>query len=358
MKLKEQKIRKLKDQKGISFKEYLIKWKCNKCGNENMISVKNNMGYISGKQKNSVISAYTKFLPEIKCKSCKFILEKGSNVNIMMIEPPFFNKSVPFFEELFLQSYNYSEKDIEKSKKYLASIYGWDVEDISENNVNIQQLLKLIRIASNLPRCQESLRRFKKSFIKNVIPIYNNEYSPIFIGTCLFNGLISLIPGEDPRFYVARLVFKKEFNSLTENEQMKIYHFCINIKEIFCLQRLMEHPLFHGKGLQIHDIYNLLEKYDMFFKFLFKIQLVESKKNQLLEPYKRIRHAVAHSHYIYQDNQIKLVDWEYGKNKKNVQQVIGNYNKIAEEMLILVTIIAQIVATYQLFYQNRKKKKN
>jgi hypothetical protein len=349
------KVTKLESQKGVLFKEIIVKWQCMKCNNENKFSIKKHEGKLTGKEKGSEIQMIKQNNAPILCQFCNSEMVKGQHVESMMIDNPFFNKAIPFFEEIFLQKFDYSDKETQYARKYLASIYAYDLNKINKQNPNLQQLISLIAIASTFPRSKKALDILKKTFVEHVTVKYNSGYNGIFSGTFLFNGIISLQTNMDVEGHVSELIYNQKNETLSAKIQQKIFNFCVTVKEIFCLQRMMAESLFSGKGMQIHDIYNLLEKYNDFFKFLFNIPIVHIKKDDLLGPYTQIRHAVAHSHYIFQENQIKLVNWEYHGKKRKVIGAIGNYQEIATEMAFFVVIIAQIVGTYQLIYQNREK---
>jgi hypothetical protein len=78
-------------------------------------------------------------------------------------------------------------------------------------------------------------------------------------------------------------------------------------------------------------------------------------KNQPSEIYSKLRNSIAHSNIIFQNNQEILLDID---SDENILGIIGDVEKIKDELIIIAGILSQITALYQIINQSYNSNKN
>ncbi len=248
------------------------------------------------------------------------------------------------FPDGYMEGENISEQEILFGKFFVRNIFNLDQNrDLDENNPNYGQLIKISALASRFPRCNDALEYLMENFQQHIHPNWGAYYNLVFSGTHFSNGVIN----QDT---IPLVKFRRNYNGLQAQEQNECYNLSICIREIYCLTQILKTQIHNNENSSIQDLYNFLEKFNKFFHDLFQFRVADTIRS--LNPYRRIRHAIAHSHFILHDGQIKLVDWDYSRHQITVSGILDyELTIVTEEILYLCATISQVVALYQLMQQ-------
>ncbi len=273
------------------------------------------------------------------------------------------------FPKTLFDEKNLTEEEIIKAQNSFRLIFNFDKNTpLDIENKNYGQLIKLLALASRYKRLTEALEYLIMGFQNSLQKKYKAGYNLIF--TAISN--VSIIDINDPRVTkyedtVAQLKFGgKRFNDLSDKEKTICTTLIMSLREIYCLTQIIKSNL---QSPSIQNMFNLIEKIRDVFRDLFGFQIVKFDKGDVLEPYKLLRHGIAHSHFVFIGNQVKIVHWkEYWeseasikkgkskklKKKKPISLFEEDYNETSEEMKYWVAILSQIIAIYQLMQQSKK----
>lgn len=255
----------------------------------------------------------------------------------------FIQGALHFLDEYF-ENKNITKQEILSGKFFVRQIFNKDQNhDLDLSNLNYGQLIKITALASRFPRCADALEYLMENFQQYIHPYWGAYYNLIFIGTHFINGVSS----QDT---IPQVKYRKNYDELQPQKQCECYNLAICVMEIYCLTQILRTQIYNNINVSIQNLYNFLDKFNILFRDLFQFRIADTSIS--LNPYRRLRHAIAHSHFIIQGDQIKFVDWDYSRHPRTVNGML-NYNvtEITEEMLYLCVIISQIVALYQLMQQ-------
>ena len=261
----------------------------------------------------------------------------NSSLNMLSVFP------ASFFEEK-----NLTKEELNIAKKDFRLIFNMsDDLKIDITNLNYGDLIKMIALVKRYPRCKKSIDYLIKEFQRLFQSVYKPSYNLVF--TMMWPGEITT-----PMDVISSLKFgKQKFADLTTQDQT----ICINIRmlmrEIHCLTQMFRSTIQSGSYPSIQDLYNYLDRFNEIFKELFNFRVADIRRSGILEPYILLRHAIAHSHFVIEEDGIKLVDWQYRPVKKVRAILKFNLDEIREEMTIISMIFCQIIVLYQLMQQSK-----
>jgi len=260
-------------------------------------------------------------------------------------EKYFENKNITIEEENNAQQFILEILDKPQSKNIFKASY-------------LEQIIKTIVLANRTPRCKVALKYILTKFKKLLIPRYFPAYNLVFMGATVFDGVLG---STNPLNIVSQLLFKKNIDNIDETNKIECTNFAICVREIFAVSQLIKSDL-HFKGpLYITNLYNLLDKFNYIFKRLFGFRVFDVYRK--LTPHRYARHAVAHSHYVFDkidENNIgkfKIVHWEKQNNgnlvaKGYLEEILGiTIEEIRQDMLYLSVIICQLLLHFQILFQ-------
>lgn len=185
----------------------------------------------------------------------------------------------------------------------------------------------------------------KEGFQNHIHPIWKPSYNFIFSGPSF-----GRVPSQFPLEIMAQIKFNhKHYENLNSEEKQICDDLNVHIMEMHCVIRIITQNLNEGLKPSIINIYNLFDKFEYLFNNLFNFHITDTRYNQSLDVYRKIRNAIAHSNFILQQETIRLVEWLKKHHAIGIIEV--DFDGIQEEMIILCTIICQVIALYQLMQQ-------
>ncbi|QEE17535.1 hypothetical protein DSAG12_03372 [Promethearchaeum syntrophicum] len=284
---------------------------------------------------------------KLNCKKCNGSIDPLSLYDFKPIRRPFFFKHILYLPESFLETHKISEKQCKWGIEKIAKIFNFPIEKVDPTNLNYRQLIHLIGYSNSIPRLKKFIERLVKVFSNKISPNYSSKYNFILAGISMFNGVL---PIDDE--YLINIILQPNLAKKDKEEQDlildRLKYLC---KNLFWLNQTLSYKIFHEIEVSLIDLYNFIEKVNELYILLFKFDIVPTTKNQLMEIYAKIRHALAHSNIIIHENQRLLIDIN---NQKQIQGKLGNIEEISDEILIVSVIISQISGLYQILFQTIK----
>ena len=252
------------------------------------------------------------------------------------------------FSESYFEGKEIAEQEMEHGRFFIKNIFNNNPDyEINDSNFNYGQLIKIVALSNRYPRCNHALEYIMEGFQNFIHANWSSYYNLIFASPN-FGGIAS----EDPLEIVSQIKFNRQhYNNLQPEEQQECNDLNVLVKEIILVISLINQqwrlkmPLWYNA----QNIYNLFNKFDILFHDLFGFHITHTQYNTSLDLYRKIRNSIAHSNFIIQENEIKLVEWT--RNGHAIDIIDIDLNEITEEMRILCTIICQVMALYQLMQQ-------
>lgn len=251
-----------------------------------------------------------------------------------------------YLPESFFQEREITEQELDYGKSFIIDIFNKSKDyKVLDSNEWYGQLIKVTALASRYPRCLDALNYIKEGFQNHIHPIWKPSYNFIFSGPS-FGG----IPSQNPLEIMAQIKFNhRHYEDLNSEEKQICTDLNVHIMEIHCVIKIITQKLHEGLKQSIVDIYNLFDKFEYLFNYLFDFHITDTRYNQSLDVYRKIRNSIAHSNFIIQEENIRLVEWTKTHHVLGIIEI--NIDELLEEMVILCTIICQVIALYQLMQQ-------
>jgi hypothetical protein len=262
------------------------------------------------------------------------------------------------FPEKYFDNKNITIEEENSAKQFILEILDKSQSNNTFEASYLDQLIKTIVLANRIPRCRAALEYILTKFKKLLIPRYFPAYNFVFMGATVFDGVFG---SENPLDIVSQLLYKKNIDNLDEINKIECTNFAINVREIFAVSYLIKSDL-HFKGpLHIINLYNLLDKFNYLFKRLFGFRVFDVYRK--LTPHRYARHAVAHSHYVFDKinehntGKLKILHWERQKDgnfiaKGYLEEILGiTIEEIRRDILYLSVIICQLLVHFQILFQ-------
>jgi hypothetical protein len=180
------------------------------------------------------------------------------------------------------------------------------------------------------------------------------------MGATIFDGVIG---SSNPLDIISQLLYKKRIDIIDETEKIECTNFAVCVREIFAVSQLLKSDLHFGGPRYITHLYNLLDKFNYIFKRMFDFRVFDVYRK--LTPHRYARHAIAHSHYVFDKidekniGRFKLVYWERQNNgmfiaKGDLEEILGiTIEEIRRDMLYLCVIICQLLVYFQILFQTK-----
>jgi len=252
------------------------------------------------------------------------------------------------FSESYFEDKEITEQEMEYGRFFIRNIFNKSPDyDVIDSNINYGQLIKIAALANRYSRCCDALEYIMEGFQNHIHPNWRPYYNFIFMGPNF-----GVVPSQDPLEIVSQIKFNRQhYNELQPEEQQECYDINVLVMEIHLVinilnqQRRLRMPQWYNA----QNIYNLFDKFETLFHNLFGFHITHTRHNTSLDLYRKVRNSIAHSNFIIQDNEIKLVEWTRTSHAIDIIDI--DLNEITEEMQILCTIICQIMVLYQLMQQ-------
>ena len=253
-----------------------------------------------------------------------------------------------FFSEEYFQNKNITQSEMEFGRFFFKNIFNLNLDfPVDDSNIHYGQLIKVAAITSRYPRCCDALEHIMEGFQSHIHPIWRSYYNFIFMGPN-FGG----IPGGNSMELISQIRFNlRHYSDLTTDEKQKCYDLNVLIMEIHLVIYLIVQQI-HGnmpKWSNAQNLYNLFAKFEMLFNDLFRFHITHTHYNLSLDVYRKVRNSIAHSNFIIQNDEVKLVEWDIERHVIGILDI--DVNEIVKEMRLLCTIVCQVMALYQLMWQ-------
>jgi len=250
------------------------------------------------------------------------------------------------FPESFFQGKEITEQELDFGRSFIIKIFNQNKDyKVVDSNDWYGPLIKTTALASRYPRCLDALNYIIEGFQNHIHPIWKPSYNLIFSGPSFGS-----VPGQYPLEIMAQIKFNhRHYEDLNSEEKQICTDLNVHIMEIHCVINIITQNIHKGLKPSIINIYNLFDKFEYLFNNLFDFHIADTRYNQSLDVYRKIRNSIAHSNFIFQQEAIRLIEWS--KNHHVVGIIEVDFDGLLEEMIILCTIICQILALYQLMQQ-------
>ncbi|KKL18978.1 hypothetical protein LCGC14_2470070, partial [marine sediment metagenome] len=274
------------------------------------------------------------------------LLFKFKNLTYLIMNFEDLSKQCLCFPETYYDNKNLTIEEENNAEQFILEILN---KRDSKNFIKkpyCNHLIKTIALANRKPRCRIALEYILTKFKKYLIPSYISAYNLVFMGATVFDGVLGAKNRMD---IVSQVLYRKNFDKLDEENRIECHNFAICIREIFAISQLIKSDLHFGGRLYITNLYNLLDKFNYIFKRLFGFRVFDVFRK--LTPHRYARHAVAHSHYVFNKidekgiGKLKIVHWEKQKDGKFVvkgylEDILGiTTEETRQDMLYLSVII-------------------
>ena len=253
------------------------------------------------------------------------------------------------FPNDYFENKDITEREMEYGRFFIRNIFNLELKyNVDNLNLIYGQLIKVAALASRSPRCCDVLEYILEGFQNFIHPNWGSYYNLIFMGPNFGNIL-----GEEPLEIVSQIKYnRRHYEDLDPNEQQSCYNLNILVMEIHIVIKLIVQQTELTLIPQWSDalnIYNLFDKFETLFHYLFGFHITHSQHNLSMSLYRKVRNCIAHSNFILQNNLIRFVEWDRERNVIGIIQ--ENFDNITIEMRHLCTIICQVMALYQLMQQ-------
>jgi len=252
------------------------------------------------------------------------------------------------FPDEYFEGLNLLDQEVSDAKVKFRVIFDYKESMVLDvDNIHYSQLIKLIALGLRYPRIKEALDYLINQFQLNFHSNWKPSFNLLFFAMSSNEASASIDT-------VSRVLHNNlYYKDITPEQQENCYEIRVHMREIYCLTQLIRTRIHEKRDPVIQDLYNLLDKYNLIFKKLFKFQVADTGVQGIMESYRRLRNSIAHSHFVLDENKnVKLVDWD--KTSKTGKFIEYNLSDITKEILCFVGILCQIVALYQLMRQSKE----
>ena len=250
------------------------------------------------------------------------------------------------FPESYFDNFNLTKLEIENAKVWIKSIFDYK-RDLNINDIQYGQLIQLAALSTRYPRIKEGMEYLETEFRTFIHPNWRPAYNLLFFS--MSSNEISADVNT-----VSQVLFNgQNYNDIESERQKVCYKIRLMMREIFCLTQLIRTRVYANMNLVIQDLFNMIDKFNYIFTKLFGFNVAEFGVGGVLDPYRRLRNSIAHSHFVIDEgnqNRVKLVDWDQRSNTGRIIEY--DLKKITNEMLYFVGLICQIIALFQLMWQS------
>jgi len=270
--------------------------------------------------------------------------------------------SIVYRTSLF-EDLNQSNEERNESNKIIERIFGKNIQDFQDyQKRNLVQINYLITAISRSEMGKPILEDIINGFEEVILPNWNNNYSLIFIGATIMNGIIT--NNQNPLDVIAQALYSSLYEQIEEKEKEKCLSFGLLIKEIYSSFSILMND--YDKFVEIPklgQIYETYQKCGRFLNILFKKNniIFDGNNDGKLKGFRRLRNAHSHLSIINSGNpfrrgKIIAIDRNsHGKFREIIEnELLNHYRK---ELFYIVTFLSQIFTAYP-FLVNKKKNTN
>ncbi len=256
---------------------------------------------------------------------------------------------------------NPTEEEINQSSSIIERIFQTKMSELDKLELDlIYQLKNLIILLLRSDDISPILENITKGFENKIFKNWKTEYSAIFDGAMIFNGVVAT--KDDPINIISQILFNKNIKDLSEEQKKECVSYAILIKEVFYSFTLLKDSIENREEIpKLELLYEAYKKSNSMLQKLFgdKTVIFDNKPKGDLMLYRKSRNAISHLSLIFNGNCFnwgELVAIERSM-KGDYIGVIKSKNelKLRWDLTYLLCLLSQIFCIFPLMIRTKKK---
>jgi len=202
------------------------------------------------------------------------------------------------------ENLNPTEVEISQSSNIIERIFQTKISALDKLKLDlIYQLKNLIILLLRSEEISPILENIVNGFENKIIKKWKSEYSTIFDGAMIFNGIVGT--KEEPINKISQILFDNNLEDLNEEQKKECVSYAILIKEVFYSFTLLKESIEKLEKIpRLELLYEVYKKSNSMLQVLFKDKklIFDNKPLGDLMLYRKSRNAYSHLSLIFNGN--------------------------------------------------------